>query len=407
MKLIENFDTWNRLYESRLAKSTARPLNEADDMFAKIMEGIKSSMAYAKATGMMKKWAELSKAANADIIALEVAKKAEALRKRLEPLGKQKAEAKGQAAKAQQQEKIDQVRELISEITERGEEKKQQAANEKEAFKETLDDLQKQMKEPFSDLYAKQLSEVNRAVLLEAAKAKGELAAAKGKETAAAEAKQEAATYAAELDKIRKDLAEGKNRSKEDLEELDELKPFLNEIEKIQSARANVEKENTKIDGDTASGVETAAGDDPADQRTALEELKAKLTKKKTAQEGLHDAVKQLYDKVQAAQNGVTKTIVAVAGGNREKAVKQGDGWKIGELNSAWGKKDDLEKFIDKEEYTANTQKAIEDCDTKLSALQQPPETNSYNPNVSGAYQVSESIATRFKRAMDQKGPRL
>jgi len=410
MKLIENFDTWsnNHFQKTSRASKPAGTLNESDDMFSKIMEGIKSSMAYAKATGMMKKWEELSKASNADIIALALYKKGESLRKQLEPLANQKANAKGDAAKKPIQDKIDKVKAAIRDITERGDELKIQAANEKEAFKEKLDDLKKDIKEPFANLYEKQLSAVNRSVLLDGAKAKGELANIQGNEKALAEAKKEEAERAAELDKIRKDLADGKDVSSEELEELDELRPFINDITKVQVEKQKVDKANDKIDGATASSVETAAGDDESAQKSALEDLKAKLNVKKTAQEGLWDAKKGLYDKVKGSGDGVTKTMISLAGGVADKAQKSGDKWKIADLNSSWGKEGDPATFIDKTEYTKSTQDEINKVDTKLDQLQQAPDpqTNSYTPNVSGSQYISESIATRFKRAMDLKGPR-
>ena len=485
MKLIESFDTWsnNHFQKTSRASKPSGTLNESDDMFTKIMESIKSSMAYAKATSMMKKWEAVSKAANADIIALAIHKKAMGLSKQLEPLANAKANAKGDEAKKPYQAKIDNIKTAIRDIAERGEELKQQATNEKDAFKEKLDDLQKDMKDPFTNLFAKQLSEITRIVSLDAAKAKGELATIKGNETAAAAAKEEAVARAAELDKIRKDLADGKDVASDDLEELDEIKPFITEINKVQAAKQKLDTENAKIDGATASSVETAAGDDESAQKSALDDLKTKLGVKKTAQEGLWDAKKALYDKVKASNDGVTKTMISLAGGVADKAEKSGDNkWKIVDLNSSWGKKEAPSEFIDKDGYTKSTQDEIDKVETKLRDPEQIEgaqsavdvakealgdqfdsyekidnpeekepdttdangdtvpgkkkwkdvktfkgkdaegadtaeeviyakpndlETTSYSPNVSGAYQVSESIAARFKRAMDQRGPRF
>jgi hypothetical protein len=412
MKLIQSFDNWERMYESAKTDRGILPLNEADDMFTKVMEGIKSSMAYAKATGMMKRWEELSKAANESIISLAVTKKTSGLAKQVETLSQAKANAKGAEAKAKAQEKINKVRDAISDITDKGDELRQQAANEKDAFKETLDDLQKQMKEPFSSLYAKQLSEINRTVLLEAAKAKGELAAIKGDEAKSAEAKKEAQEYATQLDKIKKDIADGRALKADDLEELDELKPYLPDINKIQASSDKVTAANKKIDGDTPSSVETAAGEDSGKISEALTELKSRLEDKKAAQEDLYDSKKGLYDKIK--DKAVTKTVIILAGGNTDKAEEADGGWKIGELNNTWGEPGSLGQFISKDKYTESTQKEIDECDEKLQSsteteteTETETQTASYSPNVSGAYQVSESIATRFKRAMDQRGPRL
>lgn len=372
MKLIKSFDTWNRLYEASQSPkkgSGVRSINEKEDMFTKIMEGIKSSMAYTKAIGMMKKWAELSKTANEQIMALAVKQKAAALGKQLDGLANSKAKVKGAENKANVQQKIDKVNDAIAKITEYADEQKQQAANEKEAFKETLDDLQKQMKEPFADLYAKQLSEINRTVLLEAAKAKGQIAAIDGNEKKAEAAKKEELQYTAQLDKLKKDLIDGKELAFDDLEELDELKPYIADIQNVQAEKIKLDNAIKNIDGDNPSSVETAAGDDAAKQQTALEGLKTKIAAKQTAQEALWDEKEKLYKKVKSDSAGVTKTVISLAGGDPEKATKVDDKWKIADLNSTWAAPNNSTEFIPKDEYTKSTKAVIADIDSKIAAL--------------------------------------
>jgi hypothetical protein len=438
MKLIKNFDTWNRLYESRLTKSTVQPLNEAeDDVFSKIMASIQSGIAYGKGSGMLDKFKDADRQSNQAIIDLAVANNTQKIENKLAALGEKAAKAKGEQREviaAEKQKLNDQKAAIKDQVVVI----KQKADNSFEALKEQLAKLEKQMTGKLAELFADQKSKAIREVKLEAAEAKLKLAELQGKATSAADAKADLVAIRSEIKAIEDKIAKGEDATADELEEVKGLQPFMPEITALTTARENRQSIQKSIDklttgigeslvSEDLSGAVSAVGDDAA-KLTSLTGLLDKLKVAKTAE---HTAKEALYDKVKGTAEGVTtKAAITLAGGDPEKATEKDGKWLIGDLIKKWS--DPAGGFIKADEYVKDVDTAIQKAKDKEAAAGggsgaggsggsgggaggsgsgsgggSGAVVNSYTPNVSGSHNISESIATKFKRAMDQKGPRL
>ncbi len=209
-----------------------------------------------------------------------------------------------------------------------------------------------------------------------------------------------------------------------------------------ETVQANIEKRNAKKAKDlkTEKTKELAAAKEATDAALAAQE--AKLASADEATKESVEKLKNVFDAMSKYQDAADKYIAApddeTAADTMVKAKKDlsdaedkigkkvmidtelgtEDNWEeekakltasIDGLRSQY--KDDLAGLVKKKEpktkaAAAPTQPA-NTTTTPPANTTATQQTASYTPNVSGSHNISESIATKFKRAMDQKGPRL
>jgi DNA repair exonuclease SbcCD ATPase subunit len=368
MRLIENFDNWNRLYESKMTSKVVRSINEADDPFEKLMASIKSGIAYSKAMGMLDKYKEADRAQKQDIIDLAVANKQKKIEKALEDLANKEATAKGKQRELivnQKQKLKDQKAAIKDQVVVI----KQKADNELAALKEKLDKLEKEMTGKLAELFASQKSKAGREVAQEAAEAKAKVAEMTGKAERAAQAKADLAEIQKEIQAIEDKIIQGEDASKDNLEQIEGLKTFMPEITALsdaRDARKKVQKDIDKLSigmseslvSEDLSSAVTAVGDDEG----KLTKLKGLFDKLKQAKEAEHAAKETLYNKVKGSGGVTTKAAITLAGGDPKKATEKDGKWEIGPLIKKWGGD---AGFIKADEYVKDVTDAIQKVEDK------------------------------------------
>ena len=468
MRLIENFDNWNRLYESKMTSKAVRSINEADDPFEKLMASIKSGIAYSKAMAMLDKYKDADRAQNQAIIDLAVANNTKKIEKELENLANKEATAKGKEREVVATNKR-KLKDQKAAIADQVVVIKQKADNELAALKEKLGKLEKDMTGKLAELFADQKSKAGREVALEAAEAKAKVAEMAGKAERAQKAKADLAEIQKEIKAIEDNIIQGKDASEDDLEQIEGLKPFMTEITTLsdaRDARKKVQKEIDKLStgmseslvSEDLSSAVTAVGDDEG----KLTKLKGLFDKLKQAKEAEHAAKETLYNKVKGSGGVTTKAAITLAGGDPEKAAEKDGKWEIGPLIKKWGgdtgfiKADEyvkdvtdaIKKVEDKEagageveaepkprELTDKEKERLTKAEAGLAKAKEAGDAEKVKryedliknikdtkklgesldlfkidealKSIEATSYISESIATRFKRAMDQRGPRF
>lgn len=342
-------------------------VNEAkDDWMTKLIDGIKSSIAYAKLEAGLPTYQKLTQDANDNFIALDS-------RKALAPLAKaklkfetQKAEAKGEAKLAiiQKLEKIDAG---MDRINNSGELKKTAAVNKLDTYKEKIKKDQDLLKGTMKELYDAKRLKVTRNVQEQGLLIKEKIANEDGNKNRAEAAKGEAKEIADKQAELDKRIKEGTLDATDDLEEVKGIKPFLAEVTAMIATKEAADEVRKQIDTastqfaaeqysafindimlaeDIAALFSGAKGDDT---ETAVENLKqtkefADALAKVATEEW--KAKKALYDKIKGKE--VTQQILRLAGGDVDQAEETEKGYKITALIPKWG---EGTTFIEVDEY--------------------------------------------------------
>lgn len=390
MRLIENFDNWNRLYESAQADKEIQPINEAS-----VGETLKTMITSAKnAAKIRSKYKKLKQAEYASKLESEQeqldldAEKDDALEKYL-------ADAKEKANEAIKK-KLDAI---------------QDAAKKKAmgtALRQKRDEQLEKLKTTFDQRYKNQ------------------------KDVAKKKADKETAEITAAITELTGLKIDNEYLKKQ----VDEFKGAIDFDEEIKYMDKSLEQSVAAAeDPDVQARLEQKAAEakkrlkeENAKEREAAkqatqEALAAQEEKLASADERTRESVtklKDLFDAMNKYQEAADKYISEPDNEDYETAVvdvkkalsdaKDKIGKKV-IIDTELGTEDDWEEvqgnlMASVDELTDEYKEDLAGV-TKKKKPKPEPQTASYSPNVSGAYQVSESIATRFKKAMDQRGPRF
>ena len=401
MKLIKNFDTWNRLYESAKTEGSLQPLNEALTIGETLMSMITSAK---NAAVVRSKYKKLKQA--------EYASKLSAEQEQID-MDLNKGEA-WDAAETEAKEKLnDAIKTKLEAVP--------------DAAKKKIIGPELRKKRDEQLLLLKTNFDKRYVTLKNVAKKKAE------KETAEiAAAIKEVTDLSIENDFLKKKTAEFTSTVDFD-EELNYLdKSTEQELAASEDPDQQAEAEKRLADG--AKRIKAEKTKELAASKEATDAaLKAQEEKLASADERTKESVERLknvFDAMSKYQEAADKYIAnpddensdAIA--NAKKALSDAED-KIGKkvmIDTGLGTEDDWEEAkakltasVDdlrsqyKEDLAGLVKKAAPKAKEKVPPPPPPPTpiVNSYTPNVSGSHHISESIATRFKRAMDQKGPRL
>jgi len=384
-EIVKDVDTILTNLETLSKQITESVLNES---LEEILKGIMSKVAAAQGEAYLQKYTPLLKAANQNLIDARIFALRQPLEDTIAKLSMAKGKAKG-SAKKPLISKIEKERQKIAKLEARKEELKAAADAKVEKLKVKMTKAEGQMvgalKERYMALKAKVTSEVN----LEGLKAKAKVALAKENKEAADKIALEMQELADNQKAIEDKIKKGEIQSKEDLAELDGIKPFMNEIsffadanqaadvvkQKIIDAARVYESLEERLDyldimileGDIMTLYTGAKKEGNVADLSKVKTFAAELKK---VEAEVYKAKKALYDKV-ASTTVTNKSIIDLAGGDTEKAGGKEGEWKMGELKAKWG---GAEGFVAPEEYAPlkniqeiedNIDQAIEDAELK------------------------------------------
>jgi hypothetical protein len=462
MRPIENFNNWNRLYESAQANKGIQPINEAS-VGETLMTMITSAKNAAKIRSKYKKLkqAEYASKLESEQEQLDLeAEKEDALKKYLADAKekanegiKQKLDAIPDAAKkkamgtALRQKRDEQLENLKATFDKRYTAQKDIAK--KKADEETkgitaaiteltglkVDNeyLKKQVQEFRDGIdFDEEIKYMNKSLEQSVAAAEDPDVQARLEQKAAEASKRlkkeraterEAAKQATQgaLAAQEAKLASADDRTKESVTKLKDLFDTMN---KYQEAADKYISEPDNEDYETAV----------VDVQKALSDAKDKIGKKVIidTELGTEDDWEEVQGNLMASADELTDEYKEDLAGVTKKTKKEKKKSAVDVAKEALGDQfDSYQKIDNPEEKEPDTTDAngdtvpgkkkwkdikrfkgkdAEGADTAEEVIYAKPndlEVTSYSPNVSGAYQVSESIAARFKRAMDQRGPRF
>jgi len=465
MRLIENFDNWNRLYESKMTSMASKDLIVEASAGEELMKMFKSMASLTKLTTSYGKLADKKKSLEAD-------KKVYGFTFSL------KKEEGIDAAMDKQKEKINKKIEAIDDPAQRKEARITRDAK-LEEIKTKLAKQADQQKEDKDRGFDRDIADTNDAItkLIANNKIESPIISAKwDTQKLAIDRKIEDKYIAAEREAIEKyvedperksrlekaikeraikDKAEteeqleaAKARAKKEQAELEEKIANADEdtkeaLEKIKAFNTAYTELAGKLDLDETSGEEevNAAKEASSNLDAALDALGVKVMKKAFGYENDADAESALSDftERESQLQSEYKANKALTKGSKEddelnldndqtKSAEEVAKEALGDQFDSYTKIDDPDeetpaqtddegnvtvrakkKWKDVKTYKGKDADGNDTDETVMYALPNDtePQTDSYSPNVSGAYQVSESIATRFKRAIDQRGPRF
>jgi hypothetical protein len=186
---------------------------------------------------------------------------------------------------------------------------------------------------------------------------------------------------------------------------------------KVKDLKAEKTTELTKAKEATDAALaaqETKLASATADKQESVEKLKNVFKAQQEYQEAAEKIIANPEDEAAAEAIIKAKKDLSDAEDKIGKKVMIDNG--LGDEDTWEEEKAKLTASIDelrsqyKTELAGIVKKAAPKAKAAAPAAPAVPvtqQTASYTPNVSGSHHISESIATKFKRAMDQKGPRL
>lgn len=383
-EIVQDVDTILTNLEQLSKQITESVLNESLET---LLKGIMSKVAVAQGEGYLKKYLPLLQGANQNLIDARIFKAAQPVEDKLAEVMKKKAAASGEAKKPliaqaeklrQQKQKIDGQKEAIK--------AKADAAIEKLKVKMTK--AEGQMAGALKERYDRMKAKVTADVNLEGLKAKAAIAAAKGNKEAAEKVADEMQELQDRQDEIAQAIKDGESQTKEDLAELNGIKPFMAEVAAFADANGKADAVRQEISDASGMYESLKEGLDyltlmlnedimalytgaKKDGNVAdISKAKTLAAKLKAVEAEVYKAKKALYTKV-AAATVTNKSIIDLAGGDPKKAGGKEGEWKMGELKAKWG---GAEGFISPEDYAPiknaqeiedNADKAIEDAELK------------------------------------------
>ena len=400
MRLIENFDNWNRLYEAAQSPKRATAINEAS-VGETLMTMITSAKNAAKVRSKYKKLkqAEYASKLESEQEQLDLdAEKDDALEKYL-------IDAKEKANDAIKK-KLDAIQDAAKKKA-MGTALRQKRDEQLEKLKSTFDQRYKNQK----DIAKKKADEETKGIT---------------------DAITELTGLKIDNEYLKKQLEEFKATINFD----EEIKYMDKSLEQSVAAAEDpeVQARLEKKAAETKKRLkEESAKEREAAKQATKEALAAQEEKLANADEKTQESVtklKDLFDVMKKYQEAADKYISEPDNEDYETAVvdvkkalsdaKDKIGKKV-IIDTELGTEDDWEEVqgnlmasVDeltdeyKEDLAGVTKKKKPNREEDGGQTSEPePQIDSYSPNVSRAYQVSESIATRFKKAMDQRGPRF
>jgi hypothetical protein len=383
-EIIQDVDTILTNLEQLSKQITESVLNESLD---ELLKGIMSKVAAAQGEGYLKKYLPLLQGANQNLIDARIYKVQQPLEDALLKVTTAKASAKGEAKKPLIA-KAEAIRQKKAKVESQKEAIKAKADAAVEKLKVKMAKAEGQMAGALKERYDKMKAKVVADVNLEGLKAKSKVALAKDNKDAADKIATEMKDLADRQDEIAQAIKDGESQTKEDLAELNGIKPFMAEVaafadsnEKADAVRQEISDasgmyESLKggldyltlvLNEDIMTLYTGAKKDGNVADISKAKTLAAKL---KAVEAEVYKAKKALYTKV-AAATVTNKSIIDLAGGDPEKAGGKEGEWKMGELKAKWG---GAEGFISPEDYAPiknaqeiedNADKAIEDAELK------------------------------------------
>tara|TARA_Y100000287_G_scaffold9945_1_gene7498 strand:- start:2181 stop:4277 length:2097 start_codon:yes stop_codon:yes gene_type:complete len=383
-EIVKDVDTILTNLEALSKQITESVLNESLD---ELLKGVMSKVAFAQGEGYLSKYTPLLQAANQNLIDKRIFDIKAPLEDAIEKLTLAKEKAKGEAKKPLIK-KIEDNRQRLAKVESRKEAIKAKADADVEKLKVKMTKAEGLMTGALKDTYMAQKAKATAAVNIEGLKAKAEMALAKDKKDAADKIALEMQELAERQKEIEGKIKRGESQSKEDLAELDGIKPFIKEVSAFADATEKADEVRQKI-GDAATvyesfkeGLDYAVLLLESDIMTLYNGAKkqgnvADISKAKTLAAALkkveaevYKTKKALYDKV-ASTTVTNKSIIDLAGGDTEKIGGKEGAYKIGELKAKWGgaggfvKIEDYAPIKNAQEIEDNADQAIEDAELK------------------------------------------
>ena len=349
-EIVQDVDTILTNLEQLSKQITESVLNESLD---ELLKGIMSKVAAAQGEGYLKKYLPLLQAANQNLIDARIFKVQQPLEDALLKITTAKASAKGEAKKPLIA-KAEAIRQKKAKVEMQKEALKAKADEKVEKLKVKMAKAEGQMagalKERYTAMKAKVVSDVN----IEGLKAKAKVALAKDNKDAADKIATEMQELKDRQDEISQAIKDGESQSKEDLAELNGIKPFMAEVAAFSDANGKADAVRQEISD--ASGMYESLKESldyltlvlnedimalytgaKKDGNVAdISKAKTLAAKLKSVEAEVYKAKKALYDKV-ASTTVTNKSIIDLAGGDPEKAGGKEGEWKMGELKAKWG----------------------------------------------------------------------